>query len=157
MNKITYFFKQQFQSIRNLIVWFPIIWKNREWDDYYFFVILDKKLREMGRFYRSKKANHLYAYKDADNIHYCVERTQRILANNYLTEALRPFHEKYPDYSWKMEFKELDNGMNELVDNDTDEQTAFFRECAKKSDEMLENDLDELFAQLRIHIQDWWD
>lgn len=31
-------------GIENLIRWFPVIWKDRNWDYYYFFKILEKKL-----------------------------------------------------------------------------------------------------------------
>lgn len=31
-------------GIENLVIWFPTIWKDRNWDYYYFFKILEKKL-----------------------------------------------------------------------------------------------------------------
>ena len=32
-------------SIKNLIKWFPIIWKDRDWDDHYIWEIMKNKLR----------------------------------------------------------------------------------------------------------------
>ena len=38
------FFRNIKYGIENLISWFPIIWKDRNWDCNYFFKILEKKL-----------------------------------------------------------------------------------------------------------------
>jgi hypothetical protein len=35
-----YKIKQFFRNIHNLIRWFPIIWKDRDWDDHFIFEIL---------------------------------------------------------------------------------------------------------------------
>lgn len=36
---------QFIESIKNLIKWFPIIWKDRNWDDYYIMKILQYKIK----------------------------------------------------------------------------------------------------------------
>jgi hypothetical protein len=35
-------------GVRNLIVWFPVIWSDRTWDSCYIFRVLAFKLRDMG-------------------------------------------------------------------------------------------------------------
>ena len=37
------------QGIKNLIKWFPIIWKDRNWDDSFIFDILQFKLQNQAK------------------------------------------------------------------------------------------------------------
>jgi len=46
--------KQFFTSISNLFKWLPIIWKDRQWDGYYYEVILLKKI-QLQRAYFEKR------------------------------------------------------------------------------------------------------
>ena len=157
MKNIGYFFENLFDHFGNLITWFPVIWNDKQWDSDYFIKILNKKLKRMEKFYRSKHASHLYAYNDADNIHKCFLVTQRILENNYLTEALKPFEEKFPDYNWNRDFEETGEGTLRLVSHDTEEEKELHHKCYMNAEKMREDDYDELFASMRLHIEDWWD
>jgi hypothetical protein len=142
-----------------LITWFPVIWGDRQWDHYFFFVLLRKKLERMELFYRSKKVHNLNALDDAINIHYCIERLDRIINCDYLEKTLQPFYEKYPDYDWDLgrRFVEREDGLLEYVNNDTDEEKELWRKCSDQADLDEQNDLDELFAHIRLHIEEWWD
>ena len=51
------------RSITNLIVWFPLIWKDRHWDDMYIFDILQFKLKNQAK-YISDRDFHLNAKRD---------------------------------------------------------------------------------------------
>ncbi len=46
-NKINNFFRSIKYGIKNLITWFPIIWKDRDWDHWYLYKILRFKLIQM--------------------------------------------------------------------------------------------------------------
>jgi hypothetical protein len=39
-----YYHKDIYNGVKNLIKWFPIIWRDRDWDQSYIFTILQKKL-----------------------------------------------------------------------------------------------------------------
>ena len=39
-----YYHKDIYNGVKNLIKWFPIIWKDRDWDQSYIYTILQKKL-----------------------------------------------------------------------------------------------------------------
>lgn len=41
------FFKDFFNGIRNLVVWFPVIWRDRDWDWQYLSDIMQFKLNKM--------------------------------------------------------------------------------------------------------------
>ena len=39
-----YFHKNFVKGVKNLWKWFPVIWKDRDWDDHYIFEVLKFKL-----------------------------------------------------------------------------------------------------------------
>jgi len=147
MKTIWYYIRQIFQSLNNLIVWFPIIWNDRQWDDDYILFILRKKFIMMESFYRSPKAHHLYALKDAENIHVAISVLDRMISHNYLDESLQEFYEA--GYTLK------DIPLEKLGQDE--EAINLFRKCGKRADQMEEEDFDFLFEHLREHIRDWWD
>lgn len=58
------------QGIQNLITWFPIIWKDRQWDHYYLMVMLHKKLSLMEE-HISKHRIHVGWERDVFKIKRC--------------------------------------------------------------------------------------
>jgi len=38
------------QGIKSLIIWFPVIWKDRWWDQYFIYVVLRHKLHLMEKY-----------------------------------------------------------------------------------------------------------
>jgi len=52
-------------SIRNLIKWFPVIWKDRDWDHSFIYEILKHKLENQAH-YIAKKNRHTLAQRDAE-------------------------------------------------------------------------------------------
>jgi len=51
-NKLKWWFKQDARyihrdfakGVKNLVRWFPTIWRDRDWDDHFIWVLLEKKL-----------------------------------------------------------------------------------------------------------------
>jgi len=56
----------------NLWYWFPIIWKDRNWDSHYIFEILKHKLTAQAN-YITEQDRHTRAQKDARDMRRCVE------------------------------------------------------------------------------------
>jgi hypothetical protein len=75
-------------GLRNLILWLPIIWKDRDWDHYFLFKIIRRKLELMEKFFR-EYALHIGAEKDAEDMKVCVLLLDRIIEGNYLERAER--------------------------------------------------------------------
>ncbi len=42
------------EGVENLMFWIPTIWKDRDFDHHFMFIILNKKLVKMEKFYKSK-------------------------------------------------------------------------------------------------------
>ena len=75
------------RGVKNLIKWFPVIWEDRDFDWYYMFKIMEKKLLEMERAeYFSWHAN---SGKDAHRIKVCRLLIQRIQKDDYWENACK--------------------------------------------------------------------
>ena len=49
-----YSHKDLYQGIKNLVRWFPIIWRDRDWDDHYIFEVLKFKLKNQSKYIDKK-------------------------------------------------------------------------------------------------------
>lgn len=103
--------KSIIQGLKNLWYWFPIIWKDRNWDHYYIYEILKHKLKAQAK-YIGDKDRHDKAQQDARRMMLCVklihlvqDETYRIEYMDYVKDRswIEPCEDK-PEYStWKNE------------------------------------------------------
>jgi hypothetical protein len=163
-----YKIKQFFKRIYNLYRWFPIIWKDQDWDDHYIFEILKFKLKNQAK-YISYHNRHISAKRDAEIMMLCVRLIEKVQDEYYGCE--------YQDYH-KSELKFIDSeshpGMYEIeigyilnnykdyfkkypriykqVKSDDEYRTAF--NVAKMNEERAHK---LLFKILEQNIRRWWD
>ena len=152
------FFRKINQGIRNLIYYFPIIWNDRHWDDFYVFVYLRRKLISMEKFYRHY-AHFVGNEKEADKIKLCVMLLNRIVNDDYLENAL-VFHEKkYGELNMNLK----DTGVvlfsttKELTEEEKKMEDKLRTNLYKHADNQKQQDIDMLFDKMAKHIQRWWD
>lgn len=86
-DKIGWKIKYTRESIKNLIRWFPIIWKDRDWDDSFIFDILKFKLQNQSKYIRSRDF-YTRAKRDAEVMMTCVRLIEKVNDELYLTEYL---------------------------------------------------------------------
>jgi hypothetical protein len=91
-------FKELKRSIKNLWKWLPIIWKDRDWDHFYIYEIIEFKLRKQAN-YISTMDRHTRAQEDARDMLICAELINKVKDGYYDSE--------YMDYH-KSEFEFLD-------------------------------------------------
>lgn len=82
-----YKLKQFFKRIYNLYRWFPIIWKDQDWDDFYIFEILKFKLKNQAK-YIGGKDRHTRAKRDAEIMMLCVRLIEKVQDEYYGMEYL---------------------------------------------------------------------
>jgi hypothetical protein len=88
---VMYKIKQFFRNIKNLIRWFPIIWKDRDWDDHFIFEILKFKLKNQAK-YIGYHDRHVSAKRDAEIMILCVRLIEKIQDEYYACEY-QDYHE----------------------------------------------------------------
>lgn len=86
-----YRLKRFFRRIYNLYRWFPIIWKDQDWDDYYIWEILKFKLSNQSE-YIGRYDRHMSAKRDAEIMMTCVRLINKIQTEYYQGEYI-DYHE----------------------------------------------------------------
>jgi len=149
-------------GIENVFHWVPVIWKDRNWDHYFIYVILRHKLRLMEIQIR-EYGHHTNSDRDADNIKVCVNLLDRLIADEYHEMAFKDHDRKWgePDFRWE-KYKD-DSDLVELhidrdkVTNEKEQERKEFRRASTHEANLREQDLDMLFKNIRKYIQTWWD
>ncbi|MCF8019852.1 MAG: hypothetical protein K9L62_10645 [Vallitaleaceae bacterium] len=152
------------QGIKNLITWFPVIWNDRQWDHWYFYTLLHKKLSLMENFFRHSGI-HTNAVSDADKIKICVLLLERLKEDNYLMNAMKRHDEKWGESEFNSKESKSHPGFYELditydkvkTAQHEKEQKRDFKNASERERYLMEQDLDMLFSSLRKNIQSWWD
>jgi len=156
-------FRSFFKGVKNLIIWFPIIWKDRQWDYCFLFDMLHKKLSLMEKFFR-EKGIHVDHEKDADNIKFAILVMNRIMKDEYYTNAFLPYRRKYGEshFNWI----DKNNGTCELditldkqpvTEKEIEQEKHLFRKYSSHEDHLKKQDLSIFFNHLRRYILTWWD
>jgi hypothetical protein len=82
-----YRLKRFFRNIHNLIRWFPIIWRDEQWDYYYIFELLKHKLIFTAE-HHYKYGCHTSASYDANRMMVCVRLIEKIQNESYILELI---------------------------------------------------------------------
>jgi|LauGreDrversion4_2_1035121.scaffolds.fasta_scaffold03016_13 hypothetical protein len=96
-------------SVSKLIRWFPIIWKDRDWDDHYIWEIMKNKLRWQAK-YIGDRDLHTRAAMDAKRMRLCANLMDKVQDGFYSGEYM-DYHETkwdFLDIPDKPGFKGLD-------------------------------------------------
>ena len=167
-------------NVYNLIRWFPVIWKDRDWDDHYIWEILKFKLKNQAK-YIGDRDIHTRAKYDAEKMMLCVRLIDKIQDEYYLMEHM-DYHES--DYNWldiedEPDYKELEIvEVSERYDEYFNQHRAAVRKIlANKEHQIFElteekykkrlamnlshynekRAQDILFRLLNRDIRGWWD
>jgi hypothetical protein len=164
IEKIKTFFRNIKLGIPNLIKWFPVIWKDRDWDQHFLYVILQFKLKQMEQLQR-KYGISANRNDYADQMKTCIILLDRIIKSDYLINTLKPHEEKWGES--KLNFKkvkdrsELFEGIFtvEKVTNkkEKDQEHKDRMRLYKHVDNLEKQDLDLLFKNMRKYVEWWWD
>jgi hypothetical protein len=84
-----YLHKDFIYGIKNLWKWFPVIWKDRDWDDHFIWEILIFKIKNQAKYIGSRDL-HTRAKRDAEIMMTCVRLMEKVKNADY--------HMEYTDY-----------------------------------------------------------
>lgn len=161
------------QGVRNLIKWFPVVWKDRDWDHSYIYEILKHKLENQAH-YIAKKDRHTSSKRDAERMLLCARLIDIQQEESYVMEYLdyqeiewtddlriKIVSNNREDYlaKYPRQYKRLLNGeintfgsrtKQELIDNNELASIIISRENQDRSRKLL-------FKILERNIERWWD
>lgn len=151
-------------GIENLFNWIPVVWKDRNWDHYFIYVILRHKLHLMEKQIR-EYGHHVDKDRDANNIKVCVNLLDRLIADDYHEMAFKNHDRKWGESDFQ--FKECEDNPelmslhiareNVNTPEDEEKERKDFRRASDHETFLREQDLDLLFKNMRKYIQTWWD
>ena len=151
-------------GILNLVIWFPVIWKDRNWDYLYIFTILHKKLSLMERFIR-EDGIHVKHKQDADKIKTCILLLDRLMEDEYFENVFSNHDKKwgYPDYNFTP--IEGDKGSCSIkvtrkhtnTKEEIEQERKEFRRLSPKPEKMKKQDVEYLFEVMGKYVREWWD
>jgi len=176
-----YYHKYFKQGIKNIWYWFPIIWKDRNWDDHYIFEILKHKLKAQAK-YIGKRDFHTRAQLDAKRMRLCIELINKVQEEYYSSEYMdyhrdrvwftdcedRPgsslynsetVWEKYDEYfaKYPLIYKRVMKGEGVFTLNGRDEKDMKGIIAMNIGHINQQRAQDLLFKILNENINGWWD
>ena len=83
-------------SVGNLIKWFPVIWKDRDWDDHYIFEVLKFKVKNQAKYIGTRNL-YIGADRDSEIMNLCVRLMDKVQHEFYSSEYM-DYHES--EYNW---------------------------------------------------------
>ena len=82
-----YYHKYFKQGVKNLWYWFPVIWKDRNWDGHYIFEIIQHKLEGQAN-YIGERDLHTRAQLDAKRMRLCISLIKKVQEEDYAMEYM---------------------------------------------------------------------
>ena len=115
-------------GIKNLIKWFPIVWRDRDWDEAYLLTVMEFKFKNMSHLHKNYghlENSELYASQLAR----AAELTERIKNDRlHYSEEVEVLHNQ-----------------------------GKIREAMELEHELYTKDLDELTTLIKENLHHWWD
>lgn len=132
-------------GVRNLIKWFPIVWRDRDYDQDYLYEMIHFKLSNMELFFKSKNTYSVEAPQIAEEIREAKDRLNSLINSVYSDKV-----ESLPD-----EFFTIENHKwNANRDNSIYQE---WKEAHRKAAELELDDMKEAFKLIAAKSQGWWD
>lgn len=156
------------RSCRNLITWLPIIWKDRQWDSSYIFIILKKKI-ELVRDHHIEQKHYVGWEREVELMNICIKLIDRVDSEYYSTLAHDQIIAKYGKSEWRftpvedtaickdcsemhIDHENILNGKYTQEEYDVEFKRLVFDEAGKKH--LKAKKL--LFKILDERIERWW-
>ncbi len=82
-----YYHTDLIKGIKKLWYWFPVIWKDRDWDSNYIYYILEHKIKAQSKYIRERDI-HTTAKRDAEIMMICVRLMEKDREEFYTMEYI---------------------------------------------------------------------
>lgn len=139
-------------GIQNIYTWFPIIWYDRQYDYYFLYKILNKKIELIRNSTYHNLDNFEDSYKTLKQMDFCIRRLRRLMDadNNFI----------HPEFQKRLETEQLaeikydeETGNYKFISKLTKDDINRYLEWEEKQ---KDRELNLLFGTIRKYIQTWW-
>lgn len=115
-------------GVRNLIKWLPIIWKDRDWDEYFLLRMMEKKFKNMSEYHGK------YGITDKAQLY-----KEQLARASQLTRQINGETDYYEEQTKALYEK------------------GKIMEAAQLENELYKKDLEELTTLIKENLNKWWD
>jgi hypothetical protein len=175
-----YMHKEFARGVKNLWKWFPVIWKDRDYDSYYIYELIRVKLQNQAK-YIGDKDRHTEAKRDAERMR-LVARLIKLQQDETYAMEYMDYHEQ--DMTWQpTDYRDL----KQLVFSQRSERfDEFFAKYPRQYKRMLNGEINRykrhslehrdkqviameiahenqsrcqrlIFSIMHDHVERWWD
>lgn len=144
--KITYPFRKFCRFIERLIFWFPVLWKDEDWDSQYLLDLVEFKLKRMS-VHLDKYSHHLY--KDRD-----VKEIKTVLSHIDHYNSLNSCDDKYVEQTKSMSTWELTPEGNRRFKSNLTKREKYL---LKRNIELEKWHWNEIWRIISRKGRNWWD
>lgn len=139
------------ESIQSLIWFFPVIWKDRDYEADFIYDLLARKLEKI-EIYKIKYEKNIHKDKETRKINVAKNLCKRLSQDEYLENATFWYDKIYAEESLNRLYSILHH---KNVTRNPKEEKSFDR-CCKHSEYMKNQDRKLLFEILEKNIDKWW-
>jgi len=153
------FYRNIIRGIKNLITWFPVIWRDRNWDHVFIYNILHFKLKNMEKFF-GEDAHYVGCEEDAAIMKKVVDALDRLIEDDYMADMYDKLYEKWGEFKLSSDSGgELFTIGCEKVKTDEDKEAyrEEMRVCSDADWKAKEADIALVFNTMRDNIEKWCD
>ena len=174
-----YYHTDLIKGIKKLWYWFPVIWKDRDWDSNYIYYILEHKIKAQSKYIRERDI-HTTAKRDAEIMMICVRLMEKDREEFYTMEYI-DYHKSKHWFEPVPGNENLSSWNSRLLEENFDEyfrkypliykkvlngEGPFTLEGREKDKEIIAMNIAHinqerahklLFKVLEENIQKWWD
>lgn len=174
-----YYCKDILHGVRNLIKWFPVIWKDRDWDSYFIYEIMAAKLANQAK-YIGDKDRHTMAKRDSERM-WLVTRLIRLQQDDF-------YETEYMDYCESAHYwsdQKYATQMESPVSQSEDKLEEYFKKYPLQYKKAISGEINRydrpvhekdkrliameiahenqnrchqlIFKIMKNHIEGWWD
>lgn len=160
--KIRILYKNLVKGFINLFKYFSIIWKDRDWDYLFFFLLLRKKLQSMSSYFE-KHSIREDGKKEVKKIDFCIRCLDRLIEDNYfdpddtLTKKWGDLKFNYEPYLDKGGLFVEINRENIKTSEALDEYWKEWEKLVHLEYYFRERDIKLLFKVISQNVENWWD
>lgn len=148
------------QGIKNIIKWFPVIWKDRDYDHDYIYSVLLFKLKKQRDYIAKREWRNYGNVEEMNLVIYELEKSRE----DYSSEAIKGHDAKWGEFKYEFIESEFAN-CSELIDTrekylteaEYADMQEDFRNRIRLSRIKYESDRINAFTLLGKYIPNWWD
>jgi len=135
MKNLGFYISSFKNGVKNLIKWFPVIWKDRDWSEHYIYILLLKKVENKIKFFQSDNCYSANSDEVVNQLEIVRKALNRLVKDEYYEEAC-VFYGVEP-YNFDNDFRRDFYELEEKIRNE-DIKVVFSKEVSEQ-------------------IRGWWD